>query len=251
MLFTRCQSARLISDWCAHVVPLQLAGAARFRDATVIEASVPVHRQMASNTLLVAGDSATVETWRPLLNCIPTRFQHRNQEDESAPAPELKTIYCGDEVGAAGLAQLCVSHQMSIQMLGWLETRSLAARFGLAPGAVDALIDQIPRPAIAEEGRSDGDVVDAPLPVDVTVEMMESQLRDAVESARKIQAPVPLGALVAQVYGMVGTGGYMDLDYSIVDRAIYGIANAEATQQPGQVALSVDTIQQSLDVSHP
>jgi 3-hydroxyisobutyrate dehydrogenase-like beta-hydroxyacid dehydrogenase len=137
-------------------------------------------------------------------------------------------------------------------MLGWLETRSLAARFGLAPGAVDALIDQIPRPAVAGEGRFDGDPVDAPEPVNITVEMMESQLRDAVESARKIQAPVPLGALAAQIYGMVGTGGYIDLDYSVVDQAIYAIANAEATQQqdPGQVALSVDTIQQSLDVSH-
>ena len=234
------------------MLPSQLAGAARFRDATVIEASVPVHRQMASNTLLVAGDSATIETWRPLLNCIPTRFEHQHQEDERASTPKLKTIYCGDEVGAAGLAQLCVSHQMSLQMLGWLETRSLAARFGLAPGAVDALIDQIPRPAVAGEGRFDGDPVDAPEPVNITVEMMESQLRDAVESARKIQAPVPLGALAAQIYGMVGTGGYIDLDYSVVDQAIYAIVNAEATQQqdPGQVALSVDTIQQSLDVSH-
>lgn len=135
------------------------------------------------------------------------------------------------------------SHLMSIQMLGWLETRSLAARLGLQSSSVDVLIDQIPNPTL---GRG------APGPVNATVEMMESQLRDAVESARKIQAPVPVGALAAQIYGMVGTGGYINLDYSVVDQAVYALRNADATEQqgPGEVALSVDTIQQSLDVRH-
>lgn len=154
---------------------------------------------------------------------------------------KLKTVHCGDEPGAAARAQLCVSHLMSIQMLGWLETRSLGARLGLAGDSVDALIDQIPKPTLGGG---------APGSTNVTVEMMESQLRDAVESARKVRAPVPVGALAAQIYGMVGTGGYIDLDYSVVDQAVYAIAKAETGEQQDPVALSVDTIQQSLDVSH-
>ncbi len=209
----------------------------------VVEASIPVHRQMASSTLLVAGDPATIDTWSSLLQCIPASFQDQEQEQEGATERELKTVHCGDELGAARRAQLCVSHLMSIQMLGWLETRSLAARLGLQGGSVDALIDQIPKPTLGGG---------APGPANVTVEMMESQLRDAVESARKVQAPVPIGALAAQMYGMVGTGGYIDLDYSVVDQAVYALVDAETAEQqgPGQVALSVDTIQESLDVSH-
>ena len=217
------------------MLPFQLSDGAQSRDATVVEASVPVHRQMASSTLLVAGDSETIETWSSLLQCIPACFQHQEQGQESTAEHELKTVHCGDEPGAAGRAQLCVSHLISIQMLGWLETRSLAARLGLAGGSVDALIGQIPKPTLGS--------------TNVTVEMMESQLRDAVESARKVQAPVPVGALAAQIYGMVGTGGYIDLDYSVVDQAVYAIAKPETAEQQDPVALSVDTIQQSLDVS--
>jgi 3-hydroxyisobutyrate dehydrogenase-like beta-hydroxyacid dehydrogenase len=226
----------------ASLLAVQLAVAAQSQKASVIEASVPVHRQMASSTLLVAGDSSTIDEWSSLLECIPRCFQAQEESET-----ETKMIRCGEEVGAAGLAQLCASHHLAIQMLGWLETRSLAARLGLPSETVDTMLSQFPAPTLLGDDTEAGGVDD----VNVTVEVMESQLRDAVESARQIQAPVPMGALAAQVYGMVGTGGYIDLDYSVVDRAIYAPANAEAAalHDSGEVALSVDTIQQSLDVS--
>lgn len=231
------------------VVLFQLAAEADSRGATVVAASVPVHRQMASNTLLVAGEFETIETWSSLLHCVSACFQDDTDEEQIANERQVKTIYCGDEAGAAGMAQLCASHHMAIQMLGWMETRNLADRLGLAHGAVDTLLDQMPRPTLVKGAQLDCDSVGATRSINVSVEMMESQLHDTVESARKIQAPVPMGALAAQVYGIVSTGGYLDLDYSAVDTAIYA-ANEQAVHEsdPGQVSLSVDTIQQSLDV---
>ena len=46
-----------------------------------------------------------------------------------------------------------------------------------------------------------------------------------IESARELQAPVPIGALVSQLFLLVESGGYGQLDYSAVRQAIYGAPN--------------------------
>jgi len=181
---------------------------------------------MGASTLLVAGNSSTVDAWSGLLQCISEG--------------DATVIKCGEMVGGAAAAQLCVSHQCAIQMLAVTETTGLAMRLGLPDETVGALLNQIPKPTLGDDHE-----------VSFAVELMEMQLRDAVESARQLQAPVPVGALAAQVYAMVGTGAYGDLDYSVVERAIYSPANAESPLAAGEVALSVDTIQSSLDVRFP
>jgi hypothetical protein len=201
----------------------QLSKAAQSRGATLIEVAVPIHREMGGSALMVAGNSPTVEAWTGLLQCI--------SEGGSM------VIGCGEMVGGAAAAQLCVSHQCAIQMLAVVETTGLALRLGLPQETVGTLLAQIPKPVLGEDQG-----------VSFAVELMEMQLRDAVESARQLQAPVPVGALAAQVYAMVGTGDYGDLDYSVVEQAIYSPTNADSPLGAGEVALSVDTIQSSLDV---
>lgn len=202
------------------MVSSQLAKAAIGSDVTLIEAAVPIHREMGGSTLLMAGDSSTVEAWGGLLQCLSEG--------------DAKVINCGEMVGGAAAAQLCVSYQCAIQMLAAAETTGLAIRLGLPDETVGALLEQIPKPVLGDNQE-----------VNFAVEVMEMQLRDAVESARQLQAPVPVGALAAQVFAMVGTGDYGELDYSVVEQAIYSPVNAT---MGAEVALSVDTIQSSLDV---
>ena len=54
------------------------------------------------------------------------------------------------------------------------------------------------------------------------MDRIEGQLRNLVEVARELQSPVPLGALAAQLYTLVDSGGFGQMDYSAVRGTIYG-----------------------------
>ena len=58
---------------------------------------------------------------------------------------------------------------------------------------------QLPSPALSADGLEGQEAA-------AVAEHVESQLRVAVEAARVLEAPLPLGALASQIYTMVGSG---------------------------------------------
>eukprot|EP01043_Picozoa_sp_COSAG02_P081812 COSAG02_NODE_20181_length_845_cov_0.786863_1_plen_186_part_00 len=95
---------------------------------------------------------------------------------------------------------------------------------------------------------------------DPTVLRAHALLRNARQGAAAVGK---LAASIAEAKESIynAQGDYLDdinlwqdaqdqyLDYSVVDQAVYAIAKPETAEQQDPVALSVDTIQQSLDVS--
>lgn len=206
--------------------------------ADLVSAVVPLHPAIASTTLLVGGRDEALDWVSGVLRCIPTGAPH---DMGAAPSNEARDslLRCGQRAGHAAAMQLCLSHRLATAMVGWAEAAQLAKLLGVPSSALGQASELIP---VASEVFSTSN--DAAT-VDIRVDAVEAQLRSVVATARDLQCPVLLGALLSQIYTLLSSGGYGDLNYSAVGAAIY--RGEEAAFDNDSDMLSVETIQSSLD----
>jgi hypothetical protein len=100
-----------------------------------------------------------------------------------------------------------------------ITTRSVDARINSSPRALRQvhLFLEPGQTSASDAAGAAGDTAPA-----ISVATIEAQLRSLVATARDLQSPVLTGALLSQLFTLVESGGYGELDYSVVGSTIYG-----------------------------
>ena len=113
---------------------------------------------------------------------------------------------------------------------GWAETTQLALELGLPLTSLRQACSHLPTPAISklptEPDITVRSYVSTEWPAPFTcawcqVDDIDTQMRAIVGVAQDAESPVPLGALTQQLYLLIESGGYGDLDYSVIHPTIY------------------------------
>lgn len=129
-------------------------------------------------------------------------------------------VHCGD-AGAGARVKLCNNLALGISMIGTCEAMNLGVQMGLNPVKLASVMN-------TSTGRSWSSEVNNPVPgvlpnspatkghTAFAVELMEKDLRYAMDIAHHLKCRSPLGSQAHQLYGILSDTGYGKRDFSIM-----------------------------------
>lgn len=154
-------------------------------------------------TFIVGGSEENFESARGLMSAMGKNLVH-----------------CG-EAGAGARVKLCNNLALGISMIGTCEAMDLGVQMGLNPAKLAAVMN-------TSTGRSWSSEVNNPVPgvlpnspatkghTAFAVELMEKDLRYAMDIAHHLKCRTPLGNQAHQLYGILNDKGYGQRDFSIM-----------------------------------
>ncbi|WP_340108136.1 2-hydroxy-3-oxopropionate reductase [Pikeienuella sp. HZG-20] len=146
-------------------------------------------------SIMIGGEADVLERCRPILNAMGKTISH---------------------IGGAGAGQVCkVCNQVAvaINIQAVAESMTLAKKCGVDPTKVrEALLGGFAQStALDQHGQR---VLDGNYEAGFRVALQRKDLRLALETGEATGAPLPVGALVQQLYGMLAATGRNGLDNS-------------------------------------
>jgi 2-hydroxy-3-oxopropionate reductase len=192
------------------VVARRLAAEAATRGATLLDAPVSggdIGAIQGTLSIMVGGEAAALERVRPILNAMgnPERVIH---------------------VGESGAGQICkVCNQMAIggTLAVVSELMALATKAGVDPAKVrEALMGGFAASRVLEiHGER---ILERNFKPGFRAGLFDKDMGIVMETARSLQAPVPVTAVVAQLVGAIVATGGADDDYSSLARVLFEMA---------------------------
>lgn len=133
-----------------------------------------------------------------------------------------KTVIHAGETGAGQAAKICNNMLLGATMAATCETLAMAEKLGLdaqtfydiasvSSGQSWSLTSYCPLPGVGPKSPADNDYQGG-----FAAALMLKDLKLAVDAARSVDAPVPMGALAGQLYQMVVNGGRGGRDFSAI-----------------------------------
>jgi 3-hydroxyisobutyrate dehydrogenase-like beta-hydroxyacid dehydrogenase len=178
-------------------VVMKLAGNIRKKGGDFVDAPVLGSVKPATDgtlTILAAGRKEVVDSLRPLLETMG------------------KKIYYIGDTGTGCCMKLTVNLHLNIVMGAFAESLAFGAKAGLDPSLiVDIWNNTIFKTYVTEtKGKKvlDGDYTPA-----FTIELALKDMHSAAEMAKQVNAPIPLGSIVKQLYTAAIANGKKDLDF--------------------------------------
>ncbi len=192
------------------VVARRLAAEAASRGATLLDAPVSggeIGAIQGTLSIMVGGEAAALERVRPILNAMgnPERVIH---------------------IGESGAGQICkVCNQMAIggTLAVVSELMALATKAGVDPAKVrEALMGGFAASRVLEvHGER---ILKKNFKPGFRAGLFDKDMGIVMETARSLQVPVPVTAVVAQLVGAVVAAGRADDDYSALARVLFEMA---------------------------
>lgn len=147
-------------------------------------------------------------------------------------------VHCGGP-GTGSAAKVCNNLVLGVNMLGVAEAMSLGVKLGIDPSTLNAVLN-------TSSGRSWVTELYNPCPGVVpaapaskgyqggfAARLMQKDLSIAEEAAKAVGAPLPVGALVHQLYALVAAQGKGGKDFSIVYEFLRGGGEGEEGKGKG------------------
>jgi 2-hydroxy-3-oxopropionate reductase len=192
------------------VVARRLAAEAASRGATMLDAPVSggeIGAIQGTLSIMVGGDAAALERVRPILNAMGN--------------PE-RVI----RIGESGAGQICkVCNQMAIggTLAVVCELMALATKAGVDPANVrEALLGGFAASRVLEvHGER---ILKKNFKPGFRAGLFDKDMGIVMETARSLQVPVPVSAVVAQLVGAVVAAGRADDDYAALARVLFDMA---------------------------
>lgn len=133
-----------------------------------------------------------------------------------------KAVIHAGETGAGQAAKICNNMLLGATMAATCETLAMAEKLGLdaqtfydiasvSSGQSWSLTSYCPLPGVGPKSPADNDYQGG-----FAAALMLKDLKLAVDAARSVDAPVPMGALAGQLYQMVVNGGRGGRDFSSI-----------------------------------
>lgn len=197
-------------------VAKQVAAAAAAKHARFCDAPVSGGvggAEAGTLTFMVGGDAAHFSAAQPILSSMGKNIVH-----------------CG-AVGTGQAAKICNNMLLGICMIGTSEAMNLGVQMGVDPKLLASIIN-------TSSGRNWSSEIYNPCPGVVPTApanrgytggfgaaLMSKDLGLALAAATSAKAPVPLGALAAEIYKLMSASGYAGKDFSSVYEFLNGGAH--------------------------
>jgi len=210
---------------CSTIAPTasqELAVEAKRAGARVLDAPVSggtMGAEQGTLTFMVGGDSAALKLAQPLFDAMGQR-----------------AVHCGP-AGTGQAAKLCNNLALAINMAGCSEALHLGAQLGLSADVLTDIFNQSTARSWVSDSYNPVPGVMEGVPASRSYSggfagsLMLKDLGLAVDAAKEPESlsPVPMGALVHQLYRLMNAGGYGHLDFSSIYSSIY--ANERGSQE--------------------
>jgi 3-hydroxyisobutyrate dehydrogenase-like beta-hydroxyacid dehydrogenase len=193
------------------VASVKMAAAAQergvaFLDST-ISGSVGPARE-GSLTFMVGGDSAALETVRPVLRAMGERIYHVGPN------------------GAGSAMKVIVNLMIGMTVLAVAETLTLGRQAGLDPHQMLEILGQtaVNSPHLRNKGRM---MIEGNFEPSFALKYMQKDFDLIMEASHDLRTPLFASAVAHQVYTAANVAGYGDLDYSSVVKFLENTARME------------------------
>ncbi|GBC69835.1 2-hydroxy-3-oxopropionate reductase [archaeon HR01] len=167
--------------------------------------------EQAKLTILAAGKKESVEIATPILQTT-----------------SQKILHVGD-VGAGTTIKLILNLHLWINMAGFSECVVLASRLGVSPKTLTEVFNNTVFKNYVTEYKAQKIIEDEWSPV-ATVDLAVKDLRLAMEVARDVEVPTPLGSIVKDLYTATAQMGMRDLDIMAIAVTYARLANEKISR---------------------
>jgi 3-hydroxyisobutyrate dehydrogenase len=200
--------------WTLELAGRAAAAGAQMLDAPVSGTSITVEQGKAS--LMVGGDSATVERVRPVLEAIGPRVIHVGPS------------------GSAVTMKIAVNLSLAVQMLAFSEGVLLAEKTGIPrEKAVEVMLASvIASPMVVYRGPL---VLGHPEEVWFDCRMMQKDLNLALELGRQLEVPLPTTALANEFLTAANGMGIGERDFAVLFDVLASMAGVSTEILEGVV----------------
>jgi 3-hydroxyisobutyrate dehydrogenase-like beta-hydroxyacid dehydrogenase len=199
----------------APPVVRRIAEACRARGVAMLDA--PVSGRPPAMTIMVGGDAATFNAYRPLLECMG------------------RNIFHVGEAGAGCVAKLVTQYLGYANFITSLEGLLIGARAGIDLGVLAQIVpvsagasrtfDNIPRSVLDGTFRAGG-----------TLDIVAKDVHLACQLARDVGAPAHMGVIADDVYQRAQAQGWGQLGFPVVAKILEAMAGVELRASGGDDA---------------
>ncbi|MEM4287742.1 MAG: NAD(P)-dependent oxidoreductase [Candidatus Caldarchaeum sp.] len=196
------------------LVTSRMAEKFRARDADFMEAPVvggAFIAEQARLTILAAGRKESVDKVSPILQTT-----------------SQKILHVGD-IGAGMAIKLILNLHLWITMAGFSECVALASKLGVSPKTLTEVFNNTVFKNYVTEYKAQKIIDDEWSPV-ATVDLAVKDLRLAMDVARDIEVPTPLGSLVKELFTATAQMGMRDFDVMAVAITYGKLANVKISK---------------------
>ncbi|HEX5321442.1 MAG TPA: NAD(P)-dependent oxidoreductase [Stellaceae bacterium] len=184
----------------------RVAEACAARGAAFLDA--PVSGRPPNMTVMVGGEAAGFEKYRPLFAAIAKNVFHVGPGGAGCVA-KLATQYMGYAAFIAGLEGMLIAAKAGVDL-------DVLAKIVPVSAGQHRTFDNVPRGVLSRTFESGG-----------TLDIVAKDIELACELAREVGAPAALGAAASDVYKRAQAQGWGQEGFPVVARILEGFAGAE------------------------
>ncbi|HEY1797147.1 MAG TPA: NAD(P)-dependent oxidoreductase [Stellaceae bacterium] len=184
----------------------KVAEACAARGVTFFDA--PVSGRPPNMTVMVGGEAAAFETYRPLFEAIGKNVFHVGPSGAGCVA-KLATQYMGYAAFIAGLEGMLMAAKAGVDL-------DMLARIVPVSAGQHRTFDNVPRGVLSRTFQSGG-----------TLDIVAKDIELACELAREVGAPAALGSAAWDVYKRAQAQGWGQEGFPIVVKILEAMAGAE------------------------
>ena len=167
--------------------------------------------EQARLTILAAGRKESIDVISPILQTT-----------------SQKILHVGD-IGSGMAIKLILNLHLWINMAGFSECVVLASRLGVSPKTLTEVFNNTVFKNYVTEYKAQKIIDDEWSPV-ATVDLAVKDLRLAMEVARDVEVPTPLGSMVKELFTATAQMGMRDLDVMAIAIAYGKLANEKISK---------------------
>jgi len=196
------------------LVTRRIAEKVRSRGGDFVEAPVvggSFIAEQAKLTILAAGRKESIDVVSPILQTT-----------------SQKILHVGD-IGSGMTIKLILNLHLWINMAGFSECVVLASRLGVSPKTLTEVFNNTVFKNYVTEYKAQKIIDDEWSPV-ATVDLAVKDLRLAMEVARDVEVPTPLGSMTKELFTATAQMGMRDLDVMAIAIAYGKLANEKISK---------------------
>jgi len=196
------------------LVTRRIAEKVRSRGGDFVEAPVvggSFIAEQAKLTILAAGRKESIDVVSPILQTT-----------------SQKILHVGD-IGSGMTIKLILNLHLWINMAGFSECVVLASRLGVSPKTLTEVFNNTVLKNYVTEYKAQKIIDDEWSPV-ATVDLAVKDLRLAMEVARDVEVPTPLGSMTKELFTATAQMGMRDLDVMAIAIAYGKLANEKISK---------------------
>ena len=207
---------KIVVDMSANhpLVTRRIAEKVRSRGGDFVEAPVvggSFIAEQAKLTILAAGRKESIDVVSPILQTT-----------------SQKILHVGD-IGSGMTIKLILNLHLWINMAGFSECVVLASRLGVSPKTLTEVFNNTVFKNYVTEYKAQKIIDDEWSPV-ATVDLAVKDLRLAMEVARDVEVPTPLGSMTKELFTATAQMGMRDLDVMAIAIAYGKLANEKISK---------------------